>query len=220
MRKTPRIFLATTVLLALAVYAAGAAPVSAPTAVTGPAGALGATTATVVGTINPGGQATNWYVEYGGSSEYGSRTGVRSAGTGATNVDVATALTGLKPGVTYHYRFVATNATGTSYGADAAFTTRDRPAVATGAASEIGPFHATVGGSVDPNGRVRPADGAGQKSRGEGRHAWTGLTEALRRSGARRTWPAEWPAAAPMSTIFLPHFLPVRDIGEGQGPNP
>ena len=39
---------------------------------------------------------------------------------------------------------------------------------------------------------------------------------ALRRSGARRTWPCKMAAAAPMSTIFLPHFLPVRDIGEGQ----
>jgi Ca2+-binding RTX toxin-like protein len=140
------------VVVALAASAAVAEPLAGPTAITGPAGALGATTATVSGTIHPGGQPTSWYVEYGTSSSYGAKTGVRSAGTGSTNVDVATALTGLKGGVTYHYRFVATNASGTSFGADAAFTTRDRPAVTTGSASEIGPFHATVAGSVDPNG--------------------------------------------------------------------
>ena len=55
--------------------------------------------------------------------------------------------------MTYHYRVVATNAGGTSRGADQAFTTRGAPEVVTGAAWAIGPTSANVGGTVDPNGR-------------------------------------------------------------------
>jgi hypothetical protein len=67
-----------------------------------------------------------------------------------------------------------------------------------------------MGGSVDPNARVRQADDAEPESRGEGCDARTGLIGALRRSGPRRAWPVEWPAAAPASTIFVPHFSRAR----------
>jgi phosphodiesterase/alkaline phosphatase D-like protein len=152
-RGRPELKLVAAALLSLALTGgAGAGTVAAPTAITGPVGAVGAKTATVTGTINPGGQSTTWFVEYGTSTSYGSKTGTLSAGTGSGNVNVASALSALKPGVTYHYRIVATNAAGTSRGGDAAFTTHAEPSVKTGGASEIGPSHATVAGSVDPNG--------------------------------------------------------------------
>jgi Ca2+-binding RTX toxin-like protein len=145
--------LAAAVLLALVVTGgAGALSAVAPIAITGPAGAVGGTTATVTGTINPGAQTTTWYVEYGPSAAYGSKTASLSAGAGAANVNVASAIGGLKPGVTYHYRFVATNTSGTSRGGDSAFTTHSAPSVKTGGATEIGPAHANVAGVVDPNG--------------------------------------------------------------------
>src|SRR5262245_43522057 len=86
-----------------------AAAASASTASTGPVTTIGPTSATATGTVNPSGQATNWYVEYGKSTTYGSKTPTKSAGSGTANVAVSATLTGLQPGTTYHYRVVATS---------------------------------------------------------------------------------------------------------------
>ena len=128
------------------------AAAKAPSAVTGAATSVGATTAVVTGKVDPGGEATSWYVEYGTTTGYGSRTDARSAGNGTAPVDVSEQLRGLTTGATYHYRLVATNASGTGRGADGTLTTRAAPAVVTGSASALGPTSATVGGTVDPNG--------------------------------------------------------------------
>src|ERR1700693_434923 len=64
------------------VGAGGAAAASAPTATTGPVTAIGPTTATVSGSVNPNGAATTWYVEYGTTTGYGSKTSATSAGSG------------------------------------------------------------------------------------------------------------------------------------------
>ena len=134
---------------------AGAAAVAAaPTAITGPVSAVGPTTATVSGTVNPGGQATSWYVEYGTGTSYGSQSASASVGSGSANVAVSRSLSGLAAGTTYHYRVVATNGAGTSRGADGIFTTLSAPAVVTGAASSVTPTTATLNGTVDPNGRA------------------------------------------------------------------
>jgi len=138
-------------LFALAV--ATVALAAAPSATTGPTTAVGAAGATVTGTVDPGGQATTWYVEYGTSTSYGSKTASASAGSGSSAVDVSAELSGLKAGTTYHYRVVATNGAGTDRGSDAVFTTLVPPDVTTGAASSIGTSSATLNGTVDPNGR-------------------------------------------------------------------
>ncbi len=94
-----------------------------PVAVTGAAQAVGATTATAVGSIDPRGRATTWYMEYGTSTRYGSQTPKRSAGSGSGARSVGAPLSGLTPGTTYHYRLVATSDAGTSRGADVSFAT-------------------------------------------------------------------------------------------------
>lgn len=126
---------------------------SAPSASTGPVTATGPTSATVSGTVNPNGTATNWYVEYGTSTGYGSKTAAASAGAGTANVPVSTTVSGLRAGTTYHYRVVATSSAGTTHGSDGIFSTSSAPAVTTGAASSIGATSATLNGTVDPNGR-------------------------------------------------------------------
>ena len=45
-----------------------------PVAITGPVSAIGGTSATLNGTVNPGGAATDWWFEYGTSTSYGSKT--------------------------------------------------------------------------------------------------------------------------------------------------
>jgi hypothetical protein len=131
----------------------GIARAAAPTATTGPATAIGATTATVTGSVVPGGQATSWYVQYGTSTSYGSQTAKANAGSGAATVNITSNLSSLKPGSTYHYRVVASNSAGTAHGSDAVFTTLTPPGATTGAATGIGTTTATLNGTVDPNSR-------------------------------------------------------------------
>ena len=108
----------------------------------------------MTGTVNPNGQATTWHVEYGTSTSYGSRTSTQNAGSGTGNAAVSASLTPLAAGTTYHYRVVATNAGGTSRGADGIFTTPSAPVATTGAATSVTVSSATLTGTVDPNGRA------------------------------------------------------------------
>ncbi len=76
----------------------------------------GASSETITGTINPNGEQTDYYVEYGTSTSYGSQTPAVSAGSGTTAVDVSVTISGLTPGTTYHYRLDASNASNTVQG--------------------------------------------------------------------------------------------------------
>jgi hypothetical protein len=174
-----------TVLLSglLLLFAGGgmAATAAAPTAITGPVTSIGPTTATATGTVNPGGQATTWYFEYGTSTTYGKQTATKSAGSGTTNLQVSAALAGLAPGTAYHYRLVAANAAGTRRGADGIFTTSAAPGAVTGSARSVTTTSATLTGTVDPNGRattwyVEYGTSTGYGSRTATRSAGSGTT--------------------------------------------
>jgi Fibronectin type III domain len=130
-----------------------AAAASAPTVTTGPVTAVAATTATVSGSINPNGSATSWYVEYGTSTSYGSKTPAANAGSGTSGTTVTAPLTGLKPGTNYHYRVVAASSAGTAHGADGLLTTTAAPQVSTGDASNVTTSTATLNGTVNPSSR-------------------------------------------------------------------
>jgi hypothetical protein len=150
MRHGVSLLLAAVAVLATAVGARAAAP----TAVTGSVTAIGATTATVNGTVNPGGIATTWYVEYGTSTTYGSKTASTGAGSGTADKAVSVSLSSLAQGTTYHYRVVATSSAGTSLGGDGIFTTLAAPGAVTGTASSVNASSAKLNGSVDPNGQA------------------------------------------------------------------
>jgi hypothetical protein len=148
-------FLGISVLVStVALTFAGAAAAATPSAITGPVTSVGPTTATATGTVNPNGQATTWYVEYGTSTSYGTKTANVSAGSGTANTAVSASLTGLTAGTTYHYRVVATNASGTARGSDGIFTTSAGPIAVTGSATNVTTTSATLNGTVDPNGRA------------------------------------------------------------------
>jgi ABC-type phosphate transport system substrate-binding protein len=82
-------------------------------------------TATLNATVNPEDSAvSSCRFEYGTSGSYGSTVSCASApGSGANPVHVSAAVHALKVDSEYHFRIVATNALGTSYGADAMFVT-------------------------------------------------------------------------------------------------
>jgi hypothetical protein len=140
-------------VLAGSAFAAARSATAGPSATTGPATVVGSTSATVTGSVNPGGQATTWYVEYGATTSYGSKTTAKSAGSGSSTVSVSADLTGLHVGTTYHYRVTASSSGGTSHGSDGVFTTTVPPDVVTGAPSSVTAATATLNGTVDPNGR-------------------------------------------------------------------
>jgi len=129
------------------------AAAAAPTAITGVVSAVGGSSATVNGTVNPGGSATDWWFEYGTSVSYGSKTTTTGAGSGSVNLAVAKTLTGLTPATTYHYRLVAKSSSGTTNGGDGLFTTASPPTAVTSPATGVGPGTATLGGTVNPNGQ-------------------------------------------------------------------
>jgi hypothetical protein len=92
-----------------------------PSVTTGRATNVAMNSATLNGTVNPNGIATTYYFQWGLTSSYGNTTSTQSAGSGTSNVAVSADLTGLVPKTTYHYRLVATNSIGTSYGAHMTF---------------------------------------------------------------------------------------------------
>jgi hypothetical protein len=140
--------------VAASLAAGPAAAATAPAAATGPVTAVGPTTATVSGSVNPNGATTTWYVEYGTSTNYGSKTATANAGSGTSSVAISPALTGLTAGTIYHYRVVATNSVGTGRGGDGILTTSATPQVVTGSASSVTTASATLNGTVNPSSRA------------------------------------------------------------------
>ncbi|MGN6187379.1 MAG: hypothetical protein ACTHOE_00650 [Conexibacter sp.] len=107
-----------------------AALASSPTVATRAATSITTTAATLQADVNPHGKATTYTFQYGTSSAYGSQTPARSAGSGTVVKRVTFRLTGLTPGVRYHFRVLASNADGTSTGVDHSFKTALPPAKA------------------------------------------------------------------------------------------
>jgi hypothetical protein len=128
-----------------------------PQVVTGATSNVTAKSATLSGSINP--QAvlvTDCALDWGTDTTYKQGTAVpcdQSAGSGTSNIPVSAELTGLTPGTTYHYRFVAENTEGIAYGGDRTFTTpTEAPDVTTGGVGNSAATTATLTGAVDPNG--------------------------------------------------------------------
>jgi phosphodiesterase/alkaline phosphatase D-like protein len=126
----------------------------APTATTGAATGIGLNDATVNGTVNANGDSTTVTFQYGFDTNYGATaTADQSPVTGSTNTAVSAFVGELLPGTLYHYRVVATNISGTVYGADMTFTTLPPPPpVVTLAATGLGVGTATLNGTVNAQG--------------------------------------------------------------------
>ncbi|MCP4215881.1 MAG: hypothetical protein GY765_14605 [bacterium] len=121
-----------------------------PDATTDAATSVAATTAVVNGTINAQNADTTVTFEYGPTTAYGHTVNASSNPvTGTTPTAVFASLATLIPLTTYHYRVVAQNANGTTYGADDTFTTVGQiPDVTVLAATNVGASTATLNGTV------------------------------------------------------------------------
>ena len=129
-------------------------PTGPPVVMTNPATLTASFSATLNGSLDPHGLNTTVYFQYGTTSSYGLTTPMQSK-AGNTYQNVAANISGLAASTTYHFRIVATNSTGTSYGSDRTFTTLSAtgpPVVTTNPATNMATLSVTLNGSLDPHG--------------------------------------------------------------------
>lgn len=87
------------------------------------------TTAKLAGFVNPNNQLTTYRFEYGPTTAYGMQSPAEfepSAGEGGTPLLVKANLSGLQPATVYHYRIVAGNPSGPTFGPDRQFETAEQ----------------------------------------------------------------------------------------------
>jgi hypothetical protein len=102
--------------------------VTAPIATTLAAEGFKETEATLKGTVNPGGEATEYFFEYGTDTHYGKKTEKATLSASGGNQGVSATLKGLIPGTEYHFRLLAKNKQGPAEGLDRSFKTMSPPA--------------------------------------------------------------------------------------------
>ena len=130
-----------------------------PTTTTEQATAVTETEATLNGRVDPEGQATSYYFEYGTTESYGTKTSEMPAGSGSTNQEFHFTWTGLSPNTTYDFQLVAVYGTSRTKveGGNTTFKTAappGPPSATTGQASVLGETAATLTGAVDPDGQM------------------------------------------------------------------
>jgi phosphodiesterase/alkaline phosphatase D-like protein len=160
MRRFAALGVVTLALSAGAGTLAATAQADAPTATTGTTTNITDTRATLAGTVNPRGEETSYSFQYGTTTSYGKQTRLTSVGNGRDDRTVNVDLTDLTPGTEYHFRVIASNASGTATGNDVTFrTTGTAPApapkpVATTGSAVAALSTATLNGTVNPQGRA------------------------------------------------------------------
>jgi hypothetical protein len=108
--------------------------------------------ATLNGSVNPRGSTTTVYFQWGTTTSYGHTTPAQTQ-TGNTSRPITANISGLSASHLYHFRIVATNGGGTSFGADRTFTTLSPPPVVTSnPATNVASVSSTLNGSVNPRG--------------------------------------------------------------------
>lgn len=118
-----------------------------PTVETAAATNVDNTSATLNGTVNANNQASVVSFEYGTDNSYGTTVeAIPASVNGGATTQVSADITGLDINTTYHFRVIATNASGTTFGEDFIFTTACPLPADPGAIS--GETNVTANGSV------------------------------------------------------------------------
>ncbi len=129
-------------------------PPAPPFATTEGVSGVAAGKAILHGTSNPRGSSTHYRFEWGTSTGYGNSVPIPDAdiGSGRAGVPVTQAIN-VKGLTKYHYRLVASNVAGTTYGTDREFETPDwRPGVIAEEPTAVSGTGATLRASVNPKG--------------------------------------------------------------------
>jgi hypothetical protein len=114
---------------------------------------LASTSALLNGSLDPDGVATDYYFEWGISTDYTQETPQETipAASGETPVN-PTPIENLQPGRTYHYRLVATNSLGTSYGPNRSFAAPASPRIASVWSNDVASTSAVLNATISPFG--------------------------------------------------------------------
>lgn len=166
------------ILIALALVASSfgfsASAQTAPTVTTGAAVLSSQYLVNVYGTVNPNGNFTYVWAEYGTTSSLGTPYGRQSVGSGTSTVEIRVWIPRLQPNTTYYYRIVAqaggtvvngetkSFSTGGTSGSGSGSTvtptptpgsnnSSGAPSVATNGPASVSSNSAVINGSVNPN---------------------------------------------------------------------
>jgi len=125
-----------------------------PTAETRAATNIKKSTGTLNGIVNANSLPTSVSFEYGSTQSYGTLIPAdQNPVTGSIPVNVSAEITGLKAGITYHYRIVAANSFGRATGIDIPFRySGELPYAETYAATRCSPRSAQFNGIVNTRG--------------------------------------------------------------------
>jgi hypothetical protein len=128
---------------------------SRPTVSTSAASNIGQTSASLTGNVDPNNLETTAFFQYGETTNYGKSTSSQNVGSGNDSQIVTTNVNDLECETTYHFRIIATNSEGTSYGADKTFTTNicgPLPIITNWAGGVITRTSAEISAGINPNG--------------------------------------------------------------------
>jgi len=138
-----------------------------PTVTTGTPTSVTLNSATLTGSANPNGGGTTGWFRYSTTDPgtcndtFGTRvpsSGGTALGSGTSGVGYSNAISGLSSNTTYYVCAIASNPSGTSFGAVVSFNTSlTPPTVTTSAATSVTSSSATLNGSANPNGNATTA---------------------------------------------------------------
>ena len=113
----------------------------------------------VSGSVSPRGMSTTYRWQYGTTTAYGAQTAAVALASPGADQQVGATLTGLTPNTDYHYRLVATNAFGTTLGADQMNRTAvtAAPLATTSTSESVGSSQARLAGRVAARGTASTA---------------------------------------------------------------
>jgi hypothetical protein len=106
--------------------------------------------ATLTGSLDPEGLETQYHFEYGLTKFYGKKTATVTTKE-PTPVAAEAPITELTPNTTYHFRLVASNAWGTTFGEDVTFTTSGPPRISGESSEPNGHTGETIKANVNPD---------------------------------------------------------------------
>ncbi len=110
-RRTAAVLLAVIASSVFAASALAAAP-PPPAASTGSVSSVTASSAVLHGSLDAKAQPTNYVFQYGTTKFYGGQTPLAPGGRAPSTIQVSQAIGGLQADTTYHYRILATSASG------------------------------------------------------------------------------------------------------------
>jgi hypothetical protein len=114
---------------------------------------IGDASVTGNGEFTGNGEATEYWFEYGPTTAYGQNTDPVDAGSPTGATPATSEITEFKGFTTYHYRLVAKNPVGTTFGQDVTFETPDAELPEPGGVetSDISATGATLNAEINPN---------------------------------------------------------------------